>query len=199
MYTKDLDIASLISSRICHDLVSPLGAISNGLELMELTGISRTPEFCLLSDSINNANARISFFRIAYGNATADAHLSADFIQQTLRDNYCGKPVRIDWQAVGSHPRPLVKFVCLLILCLETALPRGGLITIRQSAGSWQLQAQADDISQAVQTWAVLAGTLPEPSLKASEVQFELARCLAATLRADLNITSGDRVLSIEF
>lgn len=63
------DLSALIGSRICHDLISPLGAIGNGLELLQMSGASESPEMTLIADSVTSANARIRFFRIAYGDA----------------------------------------------------------------------------------------------------------------------------------
>ena len=71
MAQTELDLAALISSRICHDLISPIGAINNGLELLGMSGQSLdTPEMSLINESVQNASARIRFFRIAYGAAS---------------------------------------------------------------------------------------------------------------------------------
>ena len=62
------NIAALIRSRICHDLISPIGAIGNGVELLTMSASAGgSPELDLIADSVHNANARIRFFRIAYG------------------------------------------------------------------------------------------------------------------------------------
>ena len=58
------DIAALVGSRICHDLISPIGAIGNGVELIGLTENTSSPELALISESVDNANARIRFFRV---------------------------------------------------------------------------------------------------------------------------------------
>jgi len=63
----DGGVASAIASRICHDLISPLGAIANGVELLALSGVQPTPEMDLIAQSVESANARIRFFRLAYG------------------------------------------------------------------------------------------------------------------------------------
>lgn len=59
---QDLNYAALIGSRICHDLISPIGAINNGLELIEMSAPSLGPEMALISDSVTSASARIRFF-----------------------------------------------------------------------------------------------------------------------------------------
>lgn len=70
MRPSNLNLAALIGSRICHDLISPIGAINNGLELLGMTAPTEGPEFELISQSVGNASARIRFFRIAYGAAS---------------------------------------------------------------------------------------------------------------------------------
>ena len=62
------ELAALIGSRICHDLVSPIGAIGNGVELLAMAGAAG-PEVRLIAESVAAANARIRFFRIARNRA----------------------------------------------------------------------------------------------------------------------------------
>ncbi len=70
------DLATLIGSRICHDLISPIGAIGNGVELLAMTGSAGdvSPELDLISQSVENANARIRYFRISFG-ATSSSQI----------------------------------------------------------------------------------------------------------------------------
>jgi len=58
MTKQDRDLTALIGSRICHDLISPLGAIGNGVELLQLSGMGDSPEMALISESVTNANLR---------------------------------------------------------------------------------------------------------------------------------------------
>ena len=67
------NIAALIGSRICHDLISPIGAIGNGVEILTMSAsVGSSPELGLIADSVHHTNARIRFFRIAYGAASMD-------------------------------------------------------------------------------------------------------------------------------
>jgi len=56
------ELSALLGSRLCHDLISPIGAISNGMQLLEMT-TSPTPEVELIRQSVDNVNARIRYFR----------------------------------------------------------------------------------------------------------------------------------------
>ena len=63
------DLVALVGSRLCHDLISPLGAIGNGVELLTMTATTLSPELQLITESVAAANARIKFFRLAFGRA----------------------------------------------------------------------------------------------------------------------------------
>ena len=78
------DFAALIGSRICHDLISPLGAIGNGVELLEMSSAGASPEMALISESVASANARIRFFRIAFGAAGSGGSVAAAEIRSIL-------------------------------------------------------------------------------------------------------------------
>ena len=71
------DVNALLGSRICHDLISPLGAIGNGVELLSLSGVRAESELSLIARSVESANTKIRFFRIAFGATTADQLVSA--------------------------------------------------------------------------------------------------------------------------
>jgi histidine phosphotransferase ChpT len=118
MYPKSPDIASLISSRICHDLASPLGAITNGLELMELSGVASSPEFALLSDSVENASARINFFRFAFGPSGNGVLVGENEIRSTVDRYYGESRIKVIWAVQGDIPRPRVKLALLTLSCL---------------------------------------------------------------------------------
>ena len=84
--TRDTDdLTGLIGSRICHDLISPIGAIGNGLELLEMR-IGSSEELALVSESCRNANARIRFFRIAFGAAGAGQTIPGQDIASILAE-----------------------------------------------------------------------------------------------------------------
>src|SRR5205085_12356618 len=73
-----LDLAALLCSRVCHDLISPTGAIVNGLEVLEENGDEETKTFALelIKKSAKTASARLQFCRIAFGAAgSADAQV----------------------------------------------------------------------------------------------------------------------------
>ena len=99
------DLAQLLGSRLCHDLVSPLGAIGNGVELLEMSsdfpGIAASPELMLIAESVAAARARIQLFRVAFGMAQGDQRMSRAGLAQLL-DGFSGQGrLRVRLEAEG--------------------------------------------------------------------------------------------------
>lgn len=137
------DLIALVGSRICHDLISPLGAIGNGVELLMMSGNGPGPELALISESVTNANARIRFFRISFGAAAPGQGVARAEVRSILDDMTRGGRLKIDWDLAGDAARTEVKLAFLAIQCLESALPFGGRICVSADGGRWQIGAEA--------------------------------------------------------
>jgi len=193
------DLNDLIGSRICHDLISPLGAISNGLELLAMTTKLEGPEVALITDSVDNANARIRFFRIAFG-AASEGQMSGEAeVRSLLADMVRGGRVSLDWQAGGDQPRQIVKLVFLLIQCFETAMPWGGKITIASNASEWLIQGTGDRLQVDPDIWQVLARPADGAGLDAAKVHFALAPIAAAAIGRRLIFESTETTAKVRF
>ncbi len=167
------DLVALLGSRLCHDLISPLGAISNGVELLAMSDRTDSPELQLIAQSVAAANARLKFFRVAFGQAKTDQRLGRSEICATL-DGLSGLGrVHHDWQVAGDHPRREVKQVYLAILCLETALPFGGTITVCRNGTGWHLRARSRKARPDPELWSLLDGN-GVADIAPSKLQFAL-------------------------
>lgn len=197
MYTKMPDLAAFVSSRICHDLASPLGAISNGLELLELSGVSPSPELSLLNDSIKAANARVEFFRIAFGAASSEARLSQRMAQKTLALYFADKRVNPIWQIEGDTLREAAKLLFLLIQCVESGLPYGGDLTISAVHTGWTVAGSGRTKTDSP-AWQAFATGQASAEVYSSDIQFELAALVAAQLGFTLMINADSRQISIQ-
>jgi len=167
-------IAALIGSRICHDLISPLGAIGNGVELLGMAGTMDGPEMALINESIVSANARIRFFRICFGAAKAGAMVGQSEVTSILRDMGASGRIRFDWNSENSLPRCEVKLAFLLLQCLESAMPFGGTIKVRQGPDGWQLACAADKLKVDSEKWEMLLSPTFDSNLSPSDVHFAL-------------------------
>jgi histidine phosphotransferase ChpT len=184
------DLPALVGSRICHDLVSPLGAIGNGVELLELSGMEPTPEMQLIAESVAAAQARLRFFGIAYGTARTGAALSATDITAMLDALSRSGRLTYAWTGAEDVPRPAAKVIFLLLQCLESALPYGGRITVSLTEAGWHIVAEADRMMIDETLWAGLTANQPPP-VTAAQVQFALlpAALAATSTRLALDMT----------
>jgi histidine phosphotransferase ChpT len=198
--TKPIDLAGLIGSRICHDIISPLGAVGNGVELMVLSGQNETPEFELVRESIESANLRIKFFRVAFGLANAGQTVSRSEIVMLAKAATTGGRLRVDWNIEGGLPRPELKRILLGILCLEHLLSGGGTVFVAPAGpGRWKLTGEGPKIKDAPHLPVVLSSDAHDDALAAGEVQFTLLRMESevAGLQAELQASAGGLTLTV--
>ncbi len=181
------NLAALIGSRICHDLISPVGAISNGLEMLTLTGTPSGPEMHLLQSSADHANARLRFFRVAFGLSSDGQIMTEDDVCAILSDVFTGN-IAVDWQLQGVLDRPLVQAVFLALLCVETALPYGGRITLSGQADTVTLTAQGERLACEGDHWHILTQRNAPGDLSAALVQFALLPEVLAKLQRNATI-----------
>jgi histidine phosphotransferase ChpT len=154
--TERPDLSALIGSRICHDLISPIGAIGNGVELMLMDGGAKSPELALISESVANANARIRFFRIAFGAAGGDTRIARTEVQTVLTEITKGSRLQIDWQSDSDLARREVKLAFLALQCVESATPWGGRVSVAQTGPAWTVTAKANRLRIDLVLWASL-------------------------------------------
>ncbi len=137
--TIDLRVAELMASRLCHDLVGPIGAVGNGLELLSDDEFGMADDAMqLTANSARQASAILQFFRLAYG--MAGARVGADYSQ--LRDLTAAllesSKSDLEWstiEAPAGIPDGAGKAVMNIIALAHEALPRGGKLTVDISGG----------------------------------------------------------------
>lgn len=168
------NIVALVGSRICHDLTSPLGAIGNGVELLEMSGNSGGPEMALIAESVTNANAMVKFFRLAFGAASPEAMVGRSEVVELLSAASRGGKLTYFWAVEGEQPRREVRAVFLILMCFESALPRGGDVHVRRSGSRWELWAEGDRLIVKQPLWDGLAAGVPSDQATPNEVQFAL-------------------------
>ena len=172
--TRASSLTALVGSRICHDLVSPLGAIGNGVELLGLSGAAASPELALIEESVQSANARLKFFRIAYGAASDDQAISRSDIASILALVSRGGRLSYHWKVPGDQPKQLVRIAFLLLQCLETAMPYGGDITVEDNGEGWTIRAEADRLKVDHALWDGLQDPRARAQVSPAHVQYAL-------------------------
>ncbi|WP_299558964.1 histidine phosphotransferase family protein [uncultured Sulfitobacter sp.] len=188
---RDTAFATLIGSRICHDLISPIGAINNGLELIEMSNPAGSPELALISESVSSASARIRFFRIAFG-AAGEQMVSRAEVVSILEDVYASGRLKIVWQPSDGLQRTYVKLAFLALLCLETGMPYGGRVEITLQQETVILTGHADKLNIDEALWTRLSGGPEGAALVPAHVQFGLLPVIASDEGRKVRVSSEE-------
>lgn len=198
--TNEIELNALIGSRICHDLISPLGAIGNGVELLAMTGAETTPEIMLISESVDNANARIRYFRVAFGTASEGTMIGNSEVRSIIGDLFkATNRIAVDWRVTDDISRAEAKLAFLIILCFENALPWGGKVLVTRTGGRWNLMGSGERIKIDEALWDVVANPQYDTKMNASDVQFALVQPAARAIERRVTTMIKENAISVAF
>ena len=125
-----LDLAALLCSRVCHDLISPVGAVVNGLEVLEDDNDEETKTFALdlIKKSARQASARLQFCRLAFGAAGSVDLGNAESVARGLLED---EKTKIAWNLPRAlSPKNQVKLLLNMLILAGQTIPRGGILTV---------------------------------------------------------------------
>ena len=129
-----LELAALLCSRVCHDLISPVGAIVNGLEVLDDTQKPEDRDFALdlIRKSAKTASARLQFCRLAFGAAgSAGAQIDLGDAQTMARGHLEDGKITITWNLPRLLlPKNKVKLLLNMLVIAQQTIPRGGVLTV---------------------------------------------------------------------
>jgi histidine phosphotransferase ChpT len=199
-----LDLAALLCSRVCHDLISPVGAIVNGMEVLEEAKDEETKNFALelIKKSANNASAKLQFCRIAFGAAgSAGAQIDLGDAQTVARGFLEDEKTKLAW----NLPRILmmknkVKLLLNMLLIAGQSIPRGGQLTVDPigdgEAMGFKVTASGTNAKILATTPPLLAGEHGAEPLNAHHIQPFYAGLLARAVGVIATMTmDGDTVV----
>jgi histidine phosphotransferase ChpT len=199
---SDLDLASLLCSRVCHDVISPVGAIANGLELMddpETDAELRATALDMVRSSAKTATAKLKFCRIAFGAAgSAGALIDLSEAGEVAKAFVGEEKVKLDWQAPRENrPKQEVKLLLNMLLIALAGIPRGGVVTVSAEGQNLVVRAKGERAKINEAMGQALAGTADLTTLDARLVQPYYARMLAeiAGLEINMAMESEDTVI----
>ena len=131
---SDVDFASLLCSRLCHDLVGPVGSIYNGVELLADEDDPDMRRRCLelLADSAKQTANKLKFFRLAFGAAGGfGAQIDTREAQTALEGLFSDRRIAIDWLVdAAALPKNAMKILLNLAMTAGDALLRGGRLNV---------------------------------------------------------------------
>ena len=125
------ELASLLCSRICHDVISPVGALNNGIELLEEPG-AEEDAMALVRVSARNASARLQFMRIAYGAAgSATSQIDTGDAENVAHAFMANEKSVLTWTGPRAYqPKAVVKLILNLVIIANGSTPRGGTLDV---------------------------------------------------------------------
>lgn len=131
---ESLELAALLCSRVCHDLISPVGAVMNGLEVLEDQNDEATKALALdlIKKGAQQASIRLKFCRIAFGAAgSAAAQIDLGDAEAVARGMFDDEKTRLDWNLPRVLlPKHRVKLLLNLLLLANQMIPRGGTLVV---------------------------------------------------------------------
>ncbi|RJF94621.1 histidine phosphotransferase [Oleomonas cavernae] len=192
-----LRLVGLLCSRLCHDLVGPVGAVVNGVELLTDAADDddlRDQSIALIGDSANELSARLRFFRIAFGAAGGDVPMARDELVSIVAPVLQGRRISLGVEgARDGVPREQLRLLFTLALIAADCLPRGGRLTLDLETTTFV--AQGDRCALPAGLAAALAGA--EAELDPRSAPGALARQLAGAEGLVVTAAAADGAVTI--
>jgi len=206
MSESSVDLAALLCSKLCHDLLSPVGAINNGLELLEDETDPEMRDRCmdLLADSAAASANKLKYFRLAFGAAGGFGEHVDPAEAKQLVESLVGDQTKIQlgWTVRSETlPKKVIKILLNLAMIAREALVRGGQLDVGAEAGEQGIEvvirAAGPKIVLDDAIRATLEGNLPESELTARTAAAWMTRELACQNSGDLRVSpqSGEELL----
>lgn len=198
-----LDLAALLCSRVCHDVISPVGAIVNGLEVLEDEKDASMQEFAfdLIRKSARQASARLQFARLAFGAAgSAGASIDLGDAEGVARGMFQDDKIALTWEAPRAlMPKNKVKLLLNLVVVATNAIPRGGAIAVavagEADTAAFTLKAKGPNARIPPHAEALLAGSPENDTVDAHGIQAFYAGMVARAGGMNVRLSiDGDEV-----
>jgi histidine phosphotransferase ChpT len=162
-----LDLAALLCSRVCHDLISPVGAIVNGLEVLDEDKDEETKTFALdlIKKSAQQASAKLQFCRLAFGAAgSAGAQIELGDAEKVARGLIEDGKTTIVWNLPREFvPKNRAKLLLNMLMVAVGTIPRGGVLTVDPAEGGYRVAATGLNARLSPVTAELLAGSPAHP------------------------------------
>jgi histidine phosphotransferase ChpT len=200
-----LDLAALLCSRVCHDLISPVGAIVNGLEVLEEEKDEATKQFALdlIKRSARTASAKLQFCRIAFGAAgSAGAQIDLGDAETIARGFLEDDKTKLAWNLPRTlSPKNRVKLLLNMLVIAGQTIPRGGKISVEPigSGDSMGFKVTAAGVNAKIQPGVppLLAGEVGGEGIDAHRIQPFYAGLLAKACGVKAAMTMDSEMVVI--
>lgn len=195
-----LDLSALLCSRVCHDVISPVGAIVNGLEVLEDEKDTSMRDFAfeLIRKSAQQASARLQFSRLAFGAAgSAGSTIDLNDAELVSRQLFPDGKITLNWSGpVAYFPKNKVKLLLNLVMIASGAIPRGGVLDVAiigtPEDCRFTLTATGPNARLSEETKTLLSGESESGTVDAHGIQSFYAGMVAKASNMVISVTSAD-------
>lgn len=202
---ESLDLSALLCSRVCHDVISPVGAIINGLEVLEDEKDTSMREFAfeLIRKSAQQASARLQFSRLAFGAAgSAGSMIDLGDAEQVCKGLFPDGKINIAWNGPAAYfPKNKVKLLLNLVMIASTAIPRGGNLDVTilgdPENSEFILTARGQNARLPKDVEGLLQGESEGGSVDAHGIQVFYAGMVAQASRMKLSVIGGENEVTV--
>jgi histidine phosphotransferase ChpT len=186
-------VLELLNARLCHELISPVGAVNNGVELLD----DEDPGFVrdaikLIGQSARKAGQKLQFYRFAYGSSASVSANGRELAAALLE----GGKVRCDWlPAAASLPAEWQRLACNLLVLAAEALPRGGTVIVRppsEGATGVEVVAEGDSVNLTAELRAALDPQAAVDQLSPRTIHAYFTAKLAGSIGARLRLGEAE-------
>lgn len=185
----------LLISRLCHDLVGPIGAINNGVELVEEAGLGVDGDaFDLIADSAAIAARRLKLFRLAFGAAGVQQSVTVADVRALLDGWFRGSRITFTWgvdAGVVGEPT-LLKLLMIACLLAEEGMPQGGTLHLSGTGQAVRIEGAGPQASLRAEVRLALEGRAGLADLTPRSVLAHAAERLAAAHGKVLTAEAGE-------
>ncbi|MCB1651149.1 MAG: hypothetical protein KDI46_03765 [Alphaproteobacteria bacterium] len=197
-HNLDISVLELLASKICHDLISPIGAVNNGLEILEdMGGGDEVTE--LIAFSAGQASAKLQAFRMAYGAGGADASLKPEDVHKSVNALISGDgKVTQNWDPYGDmgyedRPDGFCKILMCAILQALDCLPKGGELIVQagDKRGSTDVIVSGENAAPREKVAEALSLGLPQNMLEPKYIHAYTSGLLADKYGFKLFLSHG--------
>jgi histidine phosphotransferase ChpT len=201
-----LDLAALLCSRVCHDVISPVGAIINGLEVLdgEQDEETRAVAMELIKKSAVSASARLQFCRLAFGAAGSfSAAIDTSDAEKVAREIFSNERTTLRW--VGRRrlaSKNSVKLLLNLCLIAAASVPRGGVVTVEISGSDEEamiirVEGKGANARLSHNAVEILSDAFPSDKIDGHSIQLYFTTLLASECQVKLNASTSPETVTL--
>ena len=196
-------LAALLCSKVCHDVISPVGALSMSLEMLDEPG-SADDALDLVRKSTKSAVSTLQFCRLAFGaSGSTGASIDTGDAEKVAVEHLADERTTLNWQVERMIlPKNQVKLLLNLLLIAAAAIPRGGVIAVRseggQDAPGFTFHAAGKRVRVPVAFDEMVDGDIPEEGIDSQNVQAYYTMLLAHETGMPITVDLGDTDVTIK-